>query len=481
MSRFNQTKKDSTLTVNVAGGEAYKESAELELVSTLLTSFVNDQYYKKAEDTINNVDQLIDQIADKTFVAKAAIYARNEFGMRSISHLVAASIANKVRGEEWTKRFFNRVVRRVDDITEILSVYMSKYTGTKNGKQRPIPNSLKKGLATAFGKFDEYQLAKYQAKDKEVSLVDAVNLLHPVPNERNRQALQKLVKDELRCTETWNSKLSEAGKADDKEAAKKQAWREFINKGEKIEYFALLRNLRNIHDQAPAELTGALNLLVNENLIKKSLVLPFRFQTAYDELSDLRCRNMMIALSKAAEISMNNVPKLPGRTLIVVDISGSMYGKPIKIASLFASVIYKANDDSEVMTFDRTARYVSLNPLTDVFTMASELNRCPGGSTDFHSIFKAADKAYDRIIILSDMQGWVGYSSPAGSFREYKKKFNCPECKIYSFNLNDYGTLMFPERNVYALAGFSDKIFDIMGLLEQDKQALIHKIKQVEL
>jgi len=100
--------------------------------------------------------------------------------------------------------------------------------------------------------------------------------------------------------------------------------------------------------------------------------------------------------------------------------------------------------------------------------------------TNFHAIFEKAKRAYDRIIILSDMQGWMGGYAPTGSFKNYKKKYKA-DPYIYSFDLQGYGSLQFPEDNVFALAGFSEKIFDLMKLLETDRNALIKKIEAIEL
>ena len=111
--------------------------------------------------------------------------------------------------------------------------------------------------------------------------------------------------------------------------------------------------------------------------------------------------------------------------------------------------------------------------ITNVYKFAS-------AGTNFHCIFQKANKAYDRIIILSDMQGWVGGNAPTSTFKEYCRKYNC-QPHIYSFDLQGYGTLQFPENKVYAMAGFSDKVFDIMKMMEQDRQALINRIEAVEI
>lgn len=473
MSKFNS--KSSTKTENLAGGEAFSESPKLEFVSLLLTSFVSDQFYRGASDTLSRMEKLIDSIKDKTFVAKAAIYARTKFGMRSISHAVAGEVAKRVKGETWTRRFYEKVVYRPDDITEILSYYLNKY-------KKPIPNSLKKGLALALKKFDAYSLGKYRGERREVKMVDVVNIVHPFPSDKNSDALKKLVKGELKSTDTWESKLTQAGQEaegeEEKAELKKGAWKELV-KERKLGYFALLRNLRNIAVQAPEVLPDALKMLTDKNLIKKSLVLPFRFMTAKNELEKVSSsRKILEAISDAADIAVDNVPRLKGRTLIALDVSGSMSGKPATIAALFAAVLYKSND-ADLLTFDNKAEYKNLNSRDSVLSLASGIP-FTGGGTDFHTIFETADKPYDRIVILSDMQGWVNYIAPQGSFTAYKKKTGASPV-LYSFDLQGYGTLQFPEKNVYCLAGFSEKIFDVMQLLEEDRNALIHEIEKIEL
>lgn len=123
MSKFNTKNSNTTKTVNLAGGEAFIESPKLELISLLLTSFVKDQYYRSSKEALTQLQTLIDANADKRFVAKAAIYARTKFGMRSISHAVAGELATRVKGESWTKNFFDKIIYRPDDMTEILAYY----------------------------------------------------------------------------------------------------------------------------------------------------------------------------------------------------------------------------------------------------------------------------------------------------------------------------------------------------------------------
>jgi hypothetical protein len=363
---------------------------------------------------------------------------------------------------------------------EILAAYMYE-----NG--RKIPNAIKKGFSLALGRFDEYSLAKYKGENHDIKLIDLVNLIHPIPTEKNAEALKKLVKGELKSKDTWESGLSQAGQEAEDEAEKaenkKEVWKDLIlNK--KIKYFALLRNLRNIAEQCPEVLDEALKMLVDEKSIKKSLVLPFRFTTAFNviEESDLNSsvkRKINSAIDSAIEISLENVPSFEGNTLVAIDSSGSMQGRCSQIATLFGAVLAKKNN-ADIINFEYIANYVNYLPNDSI---SSIVNKIPfmGGGTNFHSIFEKADKAYDRIIILSDMQGWVGFDSPyKTSFKKYKDKYDC-EPIIYSFDLAGYGNMQFPENKVYCLAGFSDKIFDIMKFCESNKDALIDEIEKIEI
>lgn len=471
-------KTATTVTENLAGGEAYSESEKLELVSLVLTSFVNDKYYESAGKQLDRLKKLVENNKDDKFTAKTAIYARTEFGMRSITHALIAELVKKVKGTEWLKKAIDKTYYRPDDGLEILAYYLKKY-----GK--PIPNSLKKGLALGIKKFKPYQLAKYRGENSNVKMVDLFNLTHAKPDTINSDTIKDLMKGNLKSTginETWESKLTQAGQSagteEEKTKLKSQAWEELVLE-HKLGYFALLRNLRNILQQAPEILDEALEQLTNEQAIKTSLVLPFRFVTAMNEIkNESNSTKIIKALSKATEISLNNVPRFDGKTLVALDVSGSMYGRVSEIASLFAAAILKTND-CDLIEFRDNAKYHNVNTNDSMLTIASQFDYSSGG-TNFHSIFDVANIKYDRIIILSDMQGWVGYHSPVHSFNSYKKRTGANPY-IYSFDLNGYGTLQFPENQVYCIAGFSEKIFDVIKLLEQDKKALINKIDSIKL
>lgn len=116
---------------NLAGGEAYQVSIHYELVSILLTSFVQDQFYRSSQSTQHRLQALVAQ-ADVEFAAKAAIYARTEFGMRSITHILAACIAPRLSGKPWAKQFYERIVHRPDDMGKILAQLEQNKSSKRN-------------------------------------------------------------------------------------------------------------------------------------------------------------------------------------------------------------------------------------------------------------------------------------------------------------------------------------------------------------
>ncbi len=488
MPRFNKTASPTRVT-NLAGGVAYTESPKQEFVSILLTSFVQQQFYRGADETIVRVAELV-RLVPHEFAAKAAIFARDEFGMRSISHVVAGELAAVARGAPWLKRFVERIVVRPDDITEILAYYGERYS------LKPTPHSLKKGLAAAFAKFDEYQLAKYRGEGRAISLVDAVRLCHP----KSTPAIEALVYGRLVSEDTWEARLTQAGQRaetdEDKAENKAEAWRELVE-SRKLGYFALLRNLRNIVEQAPQVVTDACELLMEEGLIRRSRVLPFRYMTAQEEVEKISgdsVRLVLEAIGKAFEIAVGNVPHLAGKTLIALDDSGSMQSHGLRKGTVdkavpLAAVLY-ATQNADMVLFSDTLRWFNANPSYGVSVVMDLLRREVGrsGGTNFNLIFENASRKYDRVIILSDMQAWMAPNNYYTSIGGAPNQTHAEYCKrtganphIYSWDLAGYGSLAFPQERVYALAGFSEKVFDIMDWLERDRDALASRIEAVEI
>lgn len=490
MSRFNlfprkRKSAGSETTINRAGGEAYRTSAEYRLASLLMTNFVTDQYYRKISESLNELKDLIKEV-DPGFAARAAVYARHEYGMRTITHVAAALLSKRLSGHPEARAFYDRIVFRPDDMLEITAA-LRALQGAK------LTNGMKKGFATAFDRFDGYQLAKYRAAGKAIKLVDMVNMVHPVPTQRNAEALQMLVDGTLTNTQTWEAKLSAAGtqatSEKDKADRKAAAWTELVKEG-KLGYFALLRNLRNLLVQAPDLVPLICEQLTDEVRLSKSKVLPFRLLTAYKQIqgNTAEARLVRSALETAADLACANMPALEN-TLVVVDNSGSMSSavagsehiKCNETGALFAFALAKRSN-ADLMEFGTNARMISYDLRQSALDFAQKFEgqNKVGHGTDFKAIFKGLKRSYDRIVIFSDMQGWVGHWSPKDAFAKYRKRTGADPF-LYMVDLHGYGTLQFPESKVVTLAGFSEKIFETMALAEADPRALISRIEAIEL
>ena len=154
------------MAVNEMGELAYVMSEKENLVSSVLTTFMTRSYYETEDEAVAKIKAAADG-CDPLFVAKTAIYARQTANMRSSSHFLAAILADCASGTEWGRRFYERIVVRPDDISEILACYDIKHNA--------LPNAMRKGFKKALEKFDIYQLDKYKMTRKSISLIDLFN------------------------------------------------------------------------------------------------------------------------------------------------------------------------------------------------------------------------------------------------------------------------------------------------------------------
>lgn len=500
MSRFNTAQKTSRRQVtNRAGGPAFAHSPHLQFVTLILTSFVSDGYYSKADETLARLRNLLIEINDWEFVAKAAVYARRVFGMRSITHVLAGEIAHHVSGVEWKRRFFKSIVRRPDDMLEIMGYYFATYAQSKTGRNgakvyRKIPRAMRRGFADRLALLSEQDLAKYRASGKELSMVDLVNICHPAKTE----AINKLMTGSLGSANTWEANLSKAGASASTDAEKAEAkadvWKTMIA-DRTIGHMALLRNLRNIVQQARDQVAAACELLVDDKRIKQSLVFPYRYLAAYRMLERTPGTSRVLsALSIAAGKALQNVPDIGGRTLVAIDTSGSMtmrlsdnsMMRHVDVAAVFAAALAKGSE-VDLMAWANTAKYANVPLGNEIFaTIAGleQINGDVGHGTSLASAFDAAGSTvYDRIVVISDMEVWArsaysGYSAQS-ALDAYKRRTGADPF-IYVLDTSGGGTTPVMTGKMATLAGYSDKVFDLMGKAEQDPHILISTIENYQ-
>lgn len=475
MAKFNT--ETTNKTVNKSGHIAYKMKDKDKLVTQVLTSFFDEKkfYGDNSEDMQETIKRVVK--ADPQFVANLAVFARREFNMRSVSHILTAYLAHEVEGKPYTRKTVKAVSLRGDDVTEIMACYLSKF-----GK--PIPNALKKGIADTMQRFDEYTLAKYKGNGKAVKMRDLLCLCRPTPKTNEQSELwKKVLNDELETPITWETQLSANGN-------NKETWKNLIDSG-KVGYMAMLRNLRNILKANPSNMDKVLSLIENPEMVKRSKQLPFRYLSAYKELADIGGSRVFDVLENAIEASIENVPKLEGTTVIAVDVSGSMGNavsakstvKCYEIAMLLGLIANKICDNSIFYTFNTSIEKYAISKRNGILYTTLH-SRC-GGGTDMYLPFKkmlADNVKADRVIILSDNEcnsggGWWGSSKPVQSLADEYRRATGNDIWVHAIDLQGYGTQQFYGAKTNIIAGWSERVMDFIKLAEQGESNLVKTIE----
>lgn len=465
MSKFNTISPRKTRkTTNVADGVAYTMGSKMELVFAVLTTFLEDKFYEKGEDRQGRICQLVRQNSPQ-FVANLAIVARREFNLRSVSHLLIGELAKTHNGDSLVKDTIIACANRPDDLTELVA-----YVGT------PLPKQVKRGCRNALLKFNRYSLAKYRGEGKGVSLVDLFNLVHPKvqhADKEQKKAWKDLMEGNLASFDTWEVEISKPGT----EKEKKKRWEKLILE-DKMGYMALLRNLNNFikYDISAKALDKVVEILTDQDRIESSMVLPFRFWTAYNSVSGNGNRKLLGAVAKAMEGAVSNVPLLKGRTLVAVDSSGSMEmgeDPAMPKAAIFAAALWKANPDSEIILYDTSVYQTRINDFTPIIDIAKKLiDEANGGGTETSLVFQYAreqKKAFDRVIIISDNASWQEsrYDSSVQAEYERYKRDTGTDPFVYAIDIQGYGTKDLTGGKVFHLCGWSERLLDFVGQAER--------------
>lgn len=509
MARLNTKKiptKMEELTVNYEGSEAYTLPVKMRLVERVLGAFWNeDLFYVTGKEVSKEILKDVQEVAksDPKFILQLAVFARNELYLRTTPQVLLVEASYIAECKPFVEEYTSKIVRRADELTEVVAYHISRMGSKKN-----FANSLKRGLANAFQSFDEYQLNKYKGKASSVSLGDVVKIVHPTfkGNEEYRKALYAyLTKGEVspvltkvsalktllaresfddeakslinQSAATWESVVSKFGST-------KEVWEAMIPK---MGYMALLRNLRNF-EQKDVQLDSVIERLTNEEEVKRSKQLPFRFYAAYQEVNTPQLKK---AISKAFELSVGNTV-LDGATVVLIDLSGSMYGGRVSagskmlytdVAAAMGAIAVKKSEFPVVIAFADGATKVEADPNdTMMTTMRNILNCGERGGTypehAFKSLLQNKHVQFDRVIMLSDMQCYGGSIAPL--WRNYLNEINS-KAVLYSFDLSGYGTSKFDSKaqNVVTVSGWSDKILDFINLHEKDKNLLLNEIAKM--
>lgn len=410
-----------------------------ELKRTALACLLwEDNFYESGESVAERIKKLVPLCAPED-VANLAIEAREKQRLRHLPLFLVRELARD------SKRCHNgliattlcRVIQRADELAEFLAMYWL------DGK-KPLAKQVKKGLACAFGKFNEYALAKYN-RDATVKLRDVLFMVHPKPKGKEQEDLWKrLVEGKLNTPDTWEVALS--GGAD-----KKQAFERLLAE-DKLGYLALLRNLRNMQ-QAGVDPALVFNALHKGAANSKAL--PFRFIAAARAVPAWEAE-----IDKAMQVALAGVDKLPGSTALLIDVSGSMKSPLSKngdlsrldAAAALAILVRGICENVRIFTFSNDL--IEVAPRQGMALADAVIKSQEHGGTYLGRALKTLNSTVnaDRLIVITDEQSHDQVDSPT--------------CKGYMINVAtykngiDYGDWV-------KISGFSESVINYIAAAEK--------------
>lgn len=477
------------------GAAGYARTPRAELFLAAVTEMAEDKFYESAEQRQARISKLVKtviaEVGGWTWICELVTWLRKEAGMRSASIIVAAEAV--AAGPEKclpTKRDLVSVAcQRADEPAEFLGYWLAN-------KGRKLPAAVKRGIADAAVRlYNEYTALKYDGQSRAIRMADVIELTHPKPKDEVQAALFKYLIDNRHNRDEFNLELLPKINLDKKLLALDPAdrgpylpeamtagwswervagwlpggltdevWEEIIPT---MGYMATLRNLNNFSKAGISKTSVDLvnERLANPEAVAKSLQFPYRFLSAWMHTEAMEYAS---ALEAAANLSVSNIPEFEGRTLIVIDTSGSMQspvgGDRSKIQCVDAAALFgyalalKNHGKVDLVMFADTSAELhqpkkNASLLRSVQSFRKQVGRV-GYSTQTWAAIKRHYNGHDRVIVLTDEQSHDRGKNPG--------------CFMHFFNLTGYRYGTAPkDPRTFAYGGFTDAMFSTLPLLEK--------------
>lgn len=365
-------------------------SPEAQLRRAVLACLLyEDQFYEDGKSIAERIATL--SAAVKPAVTSAvAIEARRVHNLRHVP-LLLLEVLSRV-APELVPATMVGVIQRADEMAESLAI-MFDMQRKRGQNRRKVPHAWARGIRSVLPRFNEHTLAKYD-RDGAIKLRDVLRIARPHPADEAQSALwRRVVKRELATPDTWEVELS-SGKD------KKETFERLLREG-KLGYLALLRNLRNMVE------AGVDEALVRDALVARrggaDRVLPFRYVAAaraapaYEPWIDQ-------ALCEA----ITELPVLPGKTIVLVDVSGSM-DVPLSARSdmrrVDAAAALAAVWPGDVRVFTFSDHVVEVPPRRGMAGVDAVIkSQIHNGTYLGRAVTKLNELPHDRLIVVTDEQ-----------------------------------------------------------------------------
>ncbi|WP_375476420.1 TROVE domain-containing protein [uncultured Jatrophihabitans sp.] len=479
------------------GAAGYARDAKSELFLLAVANMVGeDAFYENAADRDARFASLVRElaVAEPEWTARLIGWLRVGANLRSASlvaavEYVAARLAAGVAGGN--RAVIASALQRADEPGELLAYWLAT-------KGRAVPKPVKRGVADAAVRlYTERSLLKWDSPQRSVRFADVLELTHPSPvaawqgalfrhalDRRHgrvegapaelamvsaRAELMALPVPDRRAVLAEPNRLAAAGMTWESLAGWLQgpldasAWQAVIPS---MGYLALLRNLRNFDDAGVpdhvAEQVAA--RLADPAEVAASRQLPMRFLSAYRAAPSLR---WAAALERALSASLANVPRLAGRTLVLVDRSGSMFAPMSQrsqltgadAAAMFGAALAVRAAAADLVEFGTGSAPVRFRPGEAVLRVLDRFGNL--GGTNTAEAVRRHYRGHNRVVIVTDEQAWFGRGSdPTGAAPA--------DVPVYTWNLAGYRHGHGPSGGAlrHVFGGLTDAGFAMIPLLE---------------
>lgn len=508
--------RDKKTTLNHHGSVVHQLDSLETLFSKVLGSlFGESTHYEKrtAEKDYEDLCKIIEKVDDEDieYVLKIARLGR-EYNMIQypLSVLTACMNDDRFKGDSFIDEATGRnklqsysqyIIRRGKDILDILATQMNVYGFQTTGRgknlhrQTPIPMQMRKVLKGKIESFNEYQLSKALGESKQVSMSDAIKLLHPDPtNSRVRKNFYKdIIEGKVKMGDDSKQVQSEIAKVNNKNS--KTTKKDVVKSIDTSTVMAIVKNLVALDRAGVLADKKAVDSIVakltDKKEVQKSRLLPFRFYSAYKEVSSLRSsegkRRVLDALVEALDLSIDNLQDIVGYSAILIDLSGSMRDSISSMSSVTAKevacvlgAICAKKGIADVYVFADKCELVEVSKKSTVMDITDKLMKTyVGGCTNLDTALRkieASGTKYTNLIILSDGDC---YSQSGNSFR-FSEGWGCRYSpdedvnrlmksgvfkKVYLNNLlgNNFAIVNTDDFRKNLITGFSERIVDVIN------------------
>ncbi len=510
--RSSSSASPATDTVNEAGGAAYALPARHALAQLASTGCLSTTFYASAETQLDQTLRFAAAV-EPGFLARTAIHARERGRMKDMPALLCAALAG--RDVALLERVFPRVIDDARMLRNFVQIIRSGATG-----RRSLGSAPRRCVRQWLESRTDEQVFRACVGTRP-SLADIVRMVHPRPATPSRAALYAWLIGQPHDAAALPAIVREfeAFKAGAQSAPpdvpfqlltalplSEDAWAAIARR---LPWQATRMNLNTLARHGVFRRGQVLHevaeRLRNPQEVRRSRVLPYQLLTAHAAAGPDVPAVVREALQDAMEVAIENIPAIPGRVHVFIDMSGSMHSpvtghrpgatsvvRCIDVAALFAAAILRRNREAEITAFESKAVPVQLNPRDTVFTNAAKLAALPAGGTNCSAPLALLNQRRapgDLVIYLSDNESWMDTpqhgrfgGSPTATMREWEmfRRRNAG-ARLVCLDLQPYAQTQAAERaDILNIGGFSDTVFPLVADFARGELSPGHWVAEIE-